>query len=144
MSSKAFNPHQKNFKSRMCRHYLRGYCMLGDKCNFAHSWDEIQRFSPRNGRSRKFVFAEVSLGEELRNIGGNSPDTVMAINNVQHTTKENTIDKHEETYRLQDGKDSSKFGKKVKEPAVSWRQRFASEVRRQTHTPTEEILSAEQ
>ena len=33
-----YQPEHPRFKSKICRHWLKGWCRLGDQCNFAHGW----------------------------------------------------------------------------------------------------------
>ena len=94
-----FNPHHKKFRSRLCRHWLKGHCRLCDKCNFAHGYDEVMRFSPKNQRKRHFIFADVSIGEEIRQIGAFSPDSVMAHFSIDNNNKEKEENEQEPTNR---------------------------------------------
>ena len=34
-----YNPTHPKFRTRICRHWLKGHCRLGHSCNFAHGWD---------------------------------------------------------------------------------------------------------
>jgi len=40
-----------NFKRELCRHYQKGYCKLGNICNFAHGEDELR---DRTGVSKPY------------------------------------------------------------------------------------------
>jgi hypothetical protein len=44
-----FVPTHPNFRSKICRHWLKGYCNRGRKCNFAHGFSEVK--SKRNHSS---------------------------------------------------------------------------------------------
>ena len=41
--SEEFTPEHINFRTKICRHWLKGYCNRGQKCNFAHSWEEVKK-----------------------------------------------------------------------------------------------------
>tara|TARA_Y100000739_G_scaffold117188_1_gene100714 strand:+ start:327 stop:617 length:291 start_codon:yes stop_codon:yes gene_type:complete len=56
----AASEHPK-FKSRICRHWLKGYCRLGEQCAFAHGWDEKRSYMNQAGRP-EHMFLE--LGNE--------------------------------------------------------------------------------
>ena len=43
-------PDHPKFKSRICRHYIKGSCARGTACNFAHGWEE--RRSYQNGAGK--------------------------------------------------------------------------------------------
>ena len=34
-----YNPTHPKFRTRICRHWLKGHCRLGSACNFAHGWE---------------------------------------------------------------------------------------------------------
>lgn len=36
-------PTHPNFRSKICRHWLRGYCNRADKCNFAHGFNQVKK-----------------------------------------------------------------------------------------------------
>ena len=94
-----FDPFHKKFKSRICRHWLKGHCKLHatGQCNFAHGWDEVQQFSPKGENEGCFIFGEMTTGEEIRSIGGHfSPASVMEHFSVG-TSKEH-IDKEKNEY----------------------------------------------
>lgn len=38
-----FTPEHPNFKTRICRHFLKGFCNRGEKCNFAHGYHQVKR-----------------------------------------------------------------------------------------------------
>lgn len=38
-----FIPTHPNFRSKICRHWLKGYCNRGNKCNFAHGFSEVKQ-----------------------------------------------------------------------------------------------------
>lgn len=38
------------YKSRICRHWLRGFCKLGNDCNFAHGWGERRAYQNNAGK----------------------------------------------------------------------------------------------
>jgi len=50
------------FKSRICRHWLKGYCRLGPQCAFAHGWDEKRQYMNEAGRPEQ-MFLEVGSEE---------------------------------------------------------------------------------
>lgn len=45
-----YTPEHPKFKSRICRHYLKGWCKLGSSCNFAHGWAEKKKFCNNAGK----------------------------------------------------------------------------------------------
>ena len=49
------------FKSRICRHWLKGFCRLGEACAFAHGWGDKRQYMNQAGRP-EHVFLE--LGNE--------------------------------------------------------------------------------
>lgn len=52
----------KNYKVSLCRHYERGHCTLGRKCNFAHGSSELRAFNcsggVKNGTSKDALKSE--------------------------------------------------------------------------------------
>lgn len=45
-----YTPQHPKFKSRLCRHFLKGWCRLGTSCNFAHGWSEKKTFCNLAGK----------------------------------------------------------------------------------------------
>ena len=43
MSDDEYTPDHPNFRTKICRHWLRGHCLRGDKCNFAHGFTQVVR-----------------------------------------------------------------------------------------------------
>ena len=43
MSDDEFTPDHPNFRTKICRHWLRGHCLRGEKCNFAHGFTQVVR-----------------------------------------------------------------------------------------------------
>jgi len=59
-------PFDGNFKTQTCRHFLRGYCALGDSCNFSHvhSYKVGAAAEPfRTKPCRHFLRGHCALGE---------------------------------------------------------------------------------
>ena len=49
MSDDEFTPDHPNFRTKICRHWLRGHCLRGDKCNFAHGFTQVVRKPRKEG-----------------------------------------------------------------------------------------------
>ncbi len=45
-----FAPGHPNFRSKICRHWLKGYCNRGTICNFAHGFGEVKSKKQNNIR----------------------------------------------------------------------------------------------
>lgn len=43
-------PEHPKFKSRICRHYIKGYCTRGSACNFAHGWEDRRAYQNAAGK----------------------------------------------------------------------------------------------
>lgn len=43
MSDDEYTPDHPNFRTKICRHWLRGHCLRGEKCNFAHGFTQVVR-----------------------------------------------------------------------------------------------------
>ena len=52
-----YTPEHPKFKSRLCRHFLKGWCRLGTSCNFAHGWSEKKKFCNTAGKPEN-IFME--------------------------------------------------------------------------------------
>ena len=35
-------PRHRNYKTQLCRHFLRGFCQRGSECDFAHGSHELR------------------------------------------------------------------------------------------------------
>ena len=44
------SPEHPKFKSRICRHWLKGFCRMGHDCNFAHGWEERRAYENGAGK----------------------------------------------------------------------------------------------
>ena len=53
-----YNPTHPKFRTRICRHWLKGHCRLGDACNFAHGWDNKLQYENTAGKPEE-IFLEV-------------------------------------------------------------------------------------
>lgn len=38
-----YTPEHVNFRTKICRHWLKGYCNRGEHCNFAHGYVQVQK-----------------------------------------------------------------------------------------------------
>ncbi len=45
-----FTPGHPNFRSKICRHWLKGYCNRGVNCNFAHGFSEVKSKKQKSTR----------------------------------------------------------------------------------------------
>lgn len=58
-----FTPEHPYFKSKLCRHWLKGHCNRGNNCNFAHGCDQIvtRKSSPKTITVN--VYHEIEKGQ---------------------------------------------------------------------------------
>ena len=71
-----FTPDHPNFKTRICRHFLKGFCNRGDKCNFAHGYHQVKR----------------NVKKPLPNMPGKTLHTVESGSTVEYNTMYSLID----------------------------------------------------
>ena len=43
-----FTPDHPNFRSKICRHWLKGWCNRGASCNFAHGFLQVKKKKPKS------------------------------------------------------------------------------------------------
>lgn len=43
-----YTPEHINFRTKICRHWLKGYCNRGEKCNFAHGYIQVKKKTKEN------------------------------------------------------------------------------------------------
>lgn len=58
-----FTPEHPQFKSKLCRHWLKGHCNRGDTCNFAHGCEQLvaRKSSPKTITVN--VYHEIEKGQ---------------------------------------------------------------------------------
>lgn len=59
-------PTHPNFRSKICRHWLKGYCNRGDKCNFAHGYNQVKRKERKCISIPSKISYEVEKGNEKK------------------------------------------------------------------------------
>jgi hypothetical protein len=60
-----YTPGHINFRTRICRHYLKGYCNRGEKCNFAHGYVQVKKRKKQNSPTTVNTSVyEMKWGEE--------------------------------------------------------------------------------
>ena len=63
---KDFTPEHPYFKTKLCRHWLKGHCNRGLSCNFAHGFDQIvtRKSSPKTITVN--IYHEIEKGENTK------------------------------------------------------------------------------
>ena len=60
-----YTPEHVNFRTKICRHWLKGYCNRGEKCNFAHGYVQVKRRTKQNSPTTVNTSVyEMKWGEE--------------------------------------------------------------------------------
>jgi hypothetical protein len=63
---KDFTPEHPNFKTKICRHWLKGHCNRGLACNFAHGFNQVvqRKSSPKTITVN--IYHEIEKGENKK------------------------------------------------------------------------------
>ena len=75
------NTHHPRYKTRLCRHWLRGYCKLQENCGFKHGW--YDKKAPKNNvqltRTNSMSSVNIKWGTEPlpRNASSMSENSII-------------------------------------------------------------------
>ena len=63
-----YSPEHIKFRTKICRHWLKGYCNRGEKCNFAHGYVQVKKRTKQNSPTTvKTTVYEMKWGEQESN-----------------------------------------------------------------------------
>ncbi len=71
-----YTPNHPLFKTRLCRHWLKGYCKLGDaQCNFKHGWVD-KPVDIRRSKSVSNITSSIKWGVDAIRMSKSAPPTL--------------------------------------------------------------------
>lgn len=73
----------RKYKTEICRHFDRGYCKLGNRCNFAHGDSELSgSTSASTSMDKQDVLGRASKDEDSRRVCGRSRFVIIHIDEL--------------------------------------------------------------